>query len=135
MMRVWIGVGIFLGVFIIAFAIFALRTTEGPAPAPDTASSEAAITNVKVTDAYVSKTGLHAIRGTATVPDACTPLSATTSISAASSTVIRVDLSAESGTGVCLELPTEVSFSVTSSAPKDDSVEVYANGALSATAP
>lgn len=127
--------GIFLGVFIIAFAIFALRTTEGPAPASTTASNEAAITNVKVTDTYTSKTGLHTIKGTATVPNACTPLAATTSMSAASSTVIRVDLSAESGTGVCLELPTQVSFSVTSDAPKDDSVEVYANGGLSATAP
>lgn len=134
-MRVWIGVGIFLGVFIIAFAIFALRTTEGPAAATATVPDAAAITDVSVTDTYTSKSGLHTIKGTATVPNACTPLTATTSMSAASSTVIRVDLSAERGTGVCLELPTEVSFSVTSDAPKDDSVEVYANGALAATAP
>lgn len=134
-MRVWIGVGIFLGVFIIAFAIFALRTTEGPAPVSHEESTVAVITGVTVTDTYSSKTGLHTIKGTAKVPTACTPLTATTSMSEASSTVIRVDLTATRDAGVCLELPTEVPFSVTSSAPKNDSVEVYTNGTLAATAP
>jgi hypothetical protein len=134
-MRVWIGVGIFLGVFIIAFAIFALRTTEGPAPVPEAPSDVAAVSDVTVTDTYSSKSGLHTIKGTATVPTPCTPLAATTSMSTASSTVIRVDLTATRDTGVCLQMLTPVPFSVTSDAPKDDSVEVYVNGALVATAP
>jgi hypothetical protein len=131
-MRIWIGVGIFLGVLIIGFAFFVFRITEGPvtpsAPeAPITGISEVQV----LSDTY--KKGVHTIKGTATVPTACTTLNATSSAADYASTSaqgIRINLSAETDDGICLDIPTQAYFSITQTAEQNATVSVYANGEL-----
>jgi hypothetical protein len=133
-MRTWILVGVFLGVFIIAFGIFVFRITEGPAPvlAPSEGNG-AAITNIHYTDSY--KKGVHTIRGTATVPTACVAFSSTITGPTGSSTAIRIDLTAPTDTGMCLELPTAVSFNGSITADQNVPIAIYANGTLATTTP
>lgn len=133
-MRSWILFGIFLGVFIFAFGIFAYRISESPAPSKETGTAAgAAISDIRITDTY--KKGVHTIRGTATVPTACTRLSAAASVPDASSTLIRVDLSAQIDEGMCLAVPTAVPFTLTATASAGVPVEIYANGTLATTTP
>jgi hypothetical protein len=137
-MKFWLGIGIFLGVVLIAFAIFVLHITNSSrGGAPEAAAPYAPITDVEFTDSYSSKTGLHTITGHGTVPTACTELSATSTVVAAadasSTDSIRVDLSAAPDTGICLTLPTEADFKLTAKAGADAAVSVYANGALAST--
>lgn len=128
-MRIWIGVGAFLGVLIIGFAFFVFRISEGPVPSPSPKASTTEISDVHVSDTY--KKGVHTVKGTATVPTACTTLTATSSVieeASTSESIIRIDLSAEPDTGTCLKLPTEMKFSITQSADHGASIAVYANG-------
>ncbi len=132
-MRIWILIGIFLGVLLIAFGVFVFRITEGPPPvaATDTQAG-AAITDIHFLDSY--KKGVHSIKGTALVPTACTTLSATVSASeattASSSPVIRIDLNAPVDDGPCLLLPTASPFTLSINAVASAPIEVYTNGTL-----
>jgi hypothetical protein len=132
-MRIWIGIGIFLVILIVAFALFVFRITEAPIEPAAPEPVVVPITDVSATDSY-SK-GTHTIEGSAVVPTACTTLSATTSSATeGDAQIIRVDLSADPVEGPCLMLPTEADFSVTTEGTSDEAVKIYANGEYAATA-
>lgn len=127
-MRIWIGVGVFIGVIIIAFVVFAVRITEAPMTALESEEPTAAdITNVTYDVTY--EDGAYAIEGEATLPTLCTQMTTAGALSESGQSV-RVDLSAAKDSGPCLALPKETSFSVSIPAPEGISVEVYANGVL-----
>lgn len=135
-MRIWIGVGVFLGVLIIAFAFFVFRITEGPVTPTVSEPAVTIISDVRnVADTY--KKGVHTVHGTVTVPTACTEIEANASVDSESSStpVIRVDLSAESDTGTCLMLPTNKTFSVQATLTGSAPIAVYVNGVLATTTP
>jgi hypothetical protein len=133
-MRKWIVAGIFLGVLVIAFAIFIIRLEEGPVPASgNVVATTADIRDIHFIDSY--KSGVHTLKGRATLPSACTTLNATASIAEATTTVLRIDLSAPADTDICLQLPTEVSFATTVEGPADLPIDVYANGLLATSTP
>ncbi|HVX90526.1 MAG TPA: hypothetical protein VHC20_02705 [Candidatus Paceibacterota bacterium] len=137
-MRFWIGIGIFVAVIVIAFALFVLHITGSPRTAiAPSVPSFATITDVHLSDTYSSKSGLHTIKGSATVPTPCTSLTATSTVTqngdASSTDTIRIDLRAPRDTGICLTVLDEKSFSLSVEASKSAEIVVYANGALAST--
>lgn len=132
-MRLWLGIGVFAAVVVIAFALFVLHITSSPHTTEVPSQVlYASITDVRIKDSYSSKTGVHSISGSGTVPSACTVLSATSTVSvpedASSTPTIRIDLTAPIDTGTCLELPTPEAFSLSVKAASNSSIEVFANG-------
>lgn len=137
-MRFWIGIGIFVAVILIAFALFVLHITGSPRAVPAASlPAFSPITSISIDDTYSSKTGLHTIKGSATVPTPCTTLTATSSVTtgadASSTDTIRIDLAAPRDTDICLDLPNAKSFTLTVKAGKNAEAVVYANGELATT--
>ena len=131
-MRIWILLGVFLGILIIAFGIFAIRISESTAPtATSTDTGAAPITDIHFLDSY--KKGVHTIKGTATVPNACITLSAAITAPSGTSSPIRIDLNAPADSGICLQAPTANSFSLSVTADQGVPIAIYANGVLATT--
>jgi hypothetical protein len=139
-MRLWLGIGVFLAVIILAFALFVLHITGSP-HATETATSPAfaPITAIAISDSYSSKTGVHTVTGSGAVPTPCTTLTATSTVIAAadasSTPTIRVDLTAPFDSGICLQLASTKTFSLSVHADKNATVVVYANGDVASTTP
>lgn len=131
-MRTWILLGVFLGVFIIAFGIFVFKITPSPG-VPPTTTDAAPVSGLQFTDTV--KKGVHTIRGSAVAPTACTMLSAAVAAPAGTSTAIRVDLTVPRDEGICLTIPTTLSFSVSVGAPDTSPVQIYINNVLATTTP